>query len=114
MIKYMKTFGFRINNDAFSEHSWHFRNALVQANYNDLQKDIHSTECTIEELAVLELVAKNPTMKQWELVEATGKSIATVKRIMKFLPNIAGVDKNGKRRNSCNLYKRKVVSMLAV
>lgn len=38
MIKYMKTFGFRVNNDAFRENSWYFRNALVRANYNDLQK----------------------------------------------------------------------------
>lgn len=43
MIKYMKTFGFRINNDAFRENSWYFRNTLVRANYNDLQKGIHST-----------------------------------------------------------------------
>lgn len=40
MIKYMKTFGFRVNNDAFRENSWYFRNALVRANYNDLQKGI--------------------------------------------------------------------------
>ena len=40
---------------------------------------------TLEELAVLELVAKNPTIKQQELAEATGKSIATIKRIMKSL-----------------------------
>lgn len=38
MIKYMKTFGFCVNNDAFRENSWYFRNALVRANYNDLQK----------------------------------------------------------------------------
>lgn len=43
MIKYMKTFGFRVNNDAFRENSWYFRNALVRANYNDLQKGIHYT-----------------------------------------------------------------------
>ena len=41
-------------------------------------------DCTLEELAVLELVAKNPTIKQQELAEATGKSIATIKRIMTF------------------------------
>jgi hypothetical protein len=29
--------------------------------------------CTLEELAILELVAKNPTIKQQELVEASGK-----------------------------------------
>lgn len=48
MIKYMKTFGFRVNNDAFRENSWYFRNALVRANYNDLQKGIHSTTQFLE------------------------------------------------------------------
>ena len=136
MIKYMKTFGFRVNNDAFRENSWYFRNALVRANYNNLQKGIHSTtnflelffsnlllgtnhelknrymhvdfvdetasqsaksetpkcqidtlKCTLEELAVLELVAKNPAIKQQEIAEQIGKSIATIKRIMKSLQN---------------------------
>ena len=101
---------------------------MVRANYNNLQKGVHSTtkflemffsnllldthyelknrfmhidyvgesksqsispkvlkyqfdtlDCTLEELAVLELIAKNPTIKQQELAEATGKSIATIK-----------------------------------
>ena len=148
MIKYLKTFGFRVNNDAFRENSWYFRNALVRANYNDLQKGIHSTtkflelffanllfgtkhelqnrymhidfadepdsqsikskvpkyqfdtlECSLEEIAVLELIAKNPTIRQQELVEATGRSIATVKRIMKSLQ-----DKNYIRRESGKRY----------
>ncbi len=148
MIKYMKTFGLRVNNDAFEKNSWFFRNALVRANYNNLQKGIHSTTkflemffdnlllntdhelknrfmhvdyveesnfqsinskvpkyqfdtlgCTLEELAILELVAKNPSIKQKELVEATGKSIATVKRVMKSLQ-----DKNYIRRESGKRY----------
>ena len=148
MIKYMKTFGFKVNNDAFEKNSWYFRNALVRANYNNLQNGIQSTtkflemffgnllldtdydlknrimhvdyvepndsqsinsevpkyqfdtlECTLEELAILELVAKNPTIKQQELVEATGKSIATVKRLMKSLQ-----DKNYIRRESGKRY----------
>lgn len=134
MIKYMKAFGFRVNNDAFEKNSWYFRNALVRANYTNLQKGVHSTtkflelffgnlllgtdhelknrfmhidyadddasqsispkapkyqfdtlDCSLEELAVLKLVAANPTVKQQELVSATGKSIATIKRIMKSL-----------------------------
>ena len=148
MIKYMKTFGFRVNNDAFEKNSWYFRNALVRANYNNLQKGVHSTtrflemffgnllldtgydlknrimhvdyvaendpqsinpevpkyqfdtlDCTLEELAILELVAKNPRIKQQEIVEATGKSIATVKRLMKSLQ-----DKNYIRRESGKRY----------
>ena len=146
MIKYMKTFGFRINNDAFSEHSWYFRNALVRANYNNLQKGIHSTtkflelffanlllgtnhelknrymhvdfadnisqsatietpkcqfgtlNCTLEELAILELIVKNPAAKQQELADASGKSLRTVKRLMKSLQEKDYIRrKNGKR-----------------
>ena len=133
MIKYMKTFGFSINNDAFEKNSWYFRNALVRANYNDLQNGIHATtkflemffsnlilgteyelknrymhvdyvddksqsvnpkvpksqfdtlECTLEELAVLELIYKNLSIKQKELVAETGKSLSTIKRIMESL-----------------------------
>lgn len=134
MIKYMKTFGFKVNNDAFEKNSWYFRNALVRANYNDLQNGVHATtkflelffsnlilgteyelrnrymhvdyaeaenlqsvnpkfpksqfdtlECTLEELAVLELIDKNPSIKQKELAVETGKSLSTIKRIMDSL-----------------------------
>ena len=133
MIKYMKTFGFKVKSDAFEKNSWYFRNALVRANYNDLQNGIHATtkflemffsnlilgteyelknrymhidyvddnfqsviskvpksqidtlECTLEELAVLKLIYKNPSIKQKELVAETGKSLSTVKRIMESL-----------------------------
>lgn len=130
----MKTFGFRVNNDAFRENSWYFRNALVRANYNDLQKGIHSTtkflelffsnlllgtnyelknrymhvdfvdentfqsaksetpKCqidtlkrTLEELTVLDLIKKNPSVKQTELAEQTGKSVRSIKRIIDSL-----------------------------
>lgn len=148
VIKYMKTFGFRVNNDALRENSWYFRNALVRANYNDLQKGIHSTtkflemffsnlllgtnyelknrymhvdfmdentsqsaknespkcqlgtlKCTLEEVALLELIAKNPSAKQQELADASGKSLRTIKRIMKSLQ-----DKNYIRRESGKRY----------
>ena len=150
MIKHIKTFGFRVNNDAFEKNSWYFRNALVRANYNNIQKGIHSTtkflemfffnllldtnyelknrymhidyvdgsnlqsvnskvsksqfdtlDCTLEEVAILELIAKNPNVKQQELVETTGKSLSTVKRIMKSLQ-----DKNYIRRESGKRYGR--------
>ena len=133
IIKYMKTFGFKVNNDAFEKNSWYFRNALVRANYNDLQNSVHATtkflemffsnlilgteyelknrymhvdyvddnsqsvtpkapksqfdtlECTLEELAFLELIYKNPSIKQKDLVAETGKSLSSVKRIMESL-----------------------------
>ncbi len=42
-IKYLRTFGFEVNNSLFEKHSWYFRNALVRANFNNLTKDIHAT-----------------------------------------------------------------------
>lgn len=153
MIKYMKTFGFRVNNDAFEKNSRYFRNALVRANYNNLQKGVHSTtkflemffgnlllgtkhklknrhmhvnyvepnyspnsipkvpkyqfytlECNYEELAILKSIATNPTIKQQELADATGKSIATVKRLIKSLQ-----DKNYIRRESGKRYGKWVL-----
>ena len=107
---------------------------MVRANYNDLQKGIHSTtkflelffanlllgtshelknrymhvdfvdvstsqsinpkvpkyqfdtlDCTLEELAVLDLIKKNPSVKQTELAEQTGKSVRSIKRIIDSL-----------------------------
>ena len=57
--------------------------------------------CSLEELAVLERVAQNPSIKQQELMSATGKSIATVKRIITSLQ-----DKNYIRRKRGKRYGR--------
>jgi fido (protein-threonine AMPylation protein)/biotin operon repressor len=43
LIKYLRTFGYTINNKLFEEHSWYFRNALVRAIYKDHTKNIHAT-----------------------------------------------------------------------
>ena len=120
VIKYLKTFGFNISNDAFAENSWYFRNALVRANYNDWQNGIHETtkflemffanllmnaghdlknrymhidyaaesanersskcnNCTLEELAIINELVKNPGITQKELAVLIGKSERTIK-----------------------------------
>lgn len=56
-------------------------------------------DCTLDELAILELIKKNPSVKQQELSDATGKSLSTVKRLMKSLQ-----DKNYIRRESGKRY----------
>lgn len=48
IIKYLRTYGFDISNEAFANHSWYFRNALVRANYNDFSKGIYATTEYIE------------------------------------------------------------------
>ena len=42
-IKYLRTLGFSATNDIFAENAWYFRNALVRANYTNLQNGIHAT-----------------------------------------------------------------------
>ena len=39
-IKYLRSQGFSVKNDMFERHSWYFRNALVRANYRNLEKGI--------------------------------------------------------------------------
>ena len=39
-IKYLRSLGFEVENDAFAENSWYFRNALVRANYRNVSKGI--------------------------------------------------------------------------
>lgn len=47
IIKYLYTLGFITNNNLFEQNSKYFRNALVRANYQNLNKDIY---CTMEYL----------------------------------------------------------------
>ncbi len=43
IIKYLRQFGFDIDNTLFAENSWYFRNALVRANFEDYPNGIYST-----------------------------------------------------------------------
>lgn len=138
IIKYLKSFGFDVNNDLFSENSWYFRNALVRANYNnvkngitattkylelffenllldknnelknrylhiDFQSDIQSDNLveqnvTLDELALLKIIAKNPSVTQIQLSEKMGVTDRTIKRKMKLLQEKGFIQRaNGKR-----------------
>lgn len=39
-IQYLRSLGYEVNNEIFAKHSWYFRNALVLANYRNIQKGI--------------------------------------------------------------------------
>lgn len=142
IIKYLKTFGFDIENDAFSDHSWYFRNALVRANYNNLKEGIHATTeylerffnnlllgtnyelknrdlhvgalketqsansddskcniCTLEELAVLNIIKKTPEITQKALAAEIGKSERTVKAITVALQKKGLIKRENGKRN---------------
>lgn len=60
-IKYLRSLGFDVTNETFAENAWYFRNALVRANYTNLQKGIHETTEFLELfLRNLLLGEKNP------------------------------------------------------
>ena len=40
-IKYLNSLGFEVNNEPFEKNSWYFRNALVRANYTNMNKEIY-------------------------------------------------------------------------
>ena len=149
IIKYLKTFGFNVSNETFAENSWYFRNALVRANYNDLQNGIHATTkylemffenllmnaghelknrymhvdfekqsanqsaasndskckiCTLEELAIIQELKRNPAITQRELANAIGKSERTVKtRTVEMQEKGLIIRENGKRNGKWKL-----------
>ena len=43
LIEYLRTLGYDVENDMFADNAWYFRNALVRANYTNVQKDIYET-----------------------------------------------------------------------
>ena len=48
IIKYLRTFGFNINDEVFADNSWYFRNSLVRANYKNFQKDVFEDTSFLE------------------------------------------------------------------
>lgn len=44
LIKYLRFLGFKTINNTFKLHSWYFRNALVRANYSNIQKGINENK----------------------------------------------------------------------
>ncbi len=68
LIKYLRKLGFKeVNKDAFAEHSWYFRNALVRANYEDLTKNIYKTDVFLIRFLSNLLLKKNYLLKNREM-----------------------------------------------
>ena len=48
LIKYLRKFGYNVTNNIFAENAWYFRNALVRANYTNIEKNIYETTKYLE------------------------------------------------------------------
>lgn len=55
-ILYLRSMGFKVENNLFADYSWYFRNALVRANYQNIQKGV------MRNMEYLELFFRNLLM----------------------------------------------------
>ena len=153
LIKYLRNFGFNVENDTFERHSWFFRNALVRANYNDLKNGITATteplerflrhlilnekadlrnrtlhikadtlkvqnellnpglkvqneplkhltgEASLVEIAVLQVIADNPSIKIENIATHIKKSRSTIKRAIDRLRERGIIERTGAKKN---------------
>ncbi|MDP4271496.1 MAG: Fic family protein [Bacteroidota bacterium] len=67
LIKYLRTFGFEVNNELFEQYSWYFRNALVRANYKNHTRNIHATNEFLLRFFENLLYGKNHILKNREM-----------------------------------------------
>ena len=65
-IKYLRSLGFRAGNDIFAQNSWYFRNALVRANYANLQKGISENPVFLEKFFRNLLLGEHNELKNRE------------------------------------------------
>ncbi len=63
IIKYLRTFGFKLNDEVFAENSWYFRNSLVRANYKNFEKNIFEDTSFLEKFFYNLLTGSNYELK---------------------------------------------------
>lgn len=63
IIKYLRTFGFKINDEVFAENSWYFRNSLVRANYKNFEKNVFEDTTYLEKFFYNLLTGSNYELK---------------------------------------------------
>lgn len=76
-ILYLRSMGFDVTNDLFAKHSWYFRNALVRANYQNVQKGImHNSEYLERFFRNLLLGENNELRNRYMVVDAPEALVA--------------------------------------
>lgn len=76
-ILYLRSIGFDVTNDLFANHSWYFRNALVRANYQNVQKGIMRNSEFLERFFSNLLLGKSYKLRnRWMLVNPSEELMA--------------------------------------
>ena len=96
IIKYLRTFGFNINDEVFADNSWYFRNSLVRANYKNFEKNV------FEDISFLEKFFYNLlTNSNYEL-----------KNRYTHIDNIQRATENNLKGNNCTLEEQVIINIL--
>lgn len=96
IIKYLRTFGFDINDEVFANNSWYFRNSLVRANYTNFQKHIFENTSFLEKFFYNLL-----TNSKYEL-----------KNRYTHIDNIQSENENDSEGNNCTLEEQAIINIL--
>ncbi len=96
IIKYLRTFGFSINDEVFAENSWYFRNSLVRANYNNFEKNVFEDSSFLEKFFFNLL-----TDAKYEL-----------KNRYTHIDNIQSVNTNSLKCKNCTLEEQAIINIL--
>ena len=78
-IKYLRSLGFNVTNTLFADNSWYFRNALVRANYADIQNGIYEDKSYLEKFFRNLILGENNEMKNRYLL--IGADLLTTEKI---------------------------------
>ena len=98
IIKYLRTFGFNINDEVFAHNSWYFRNSLVRANYKNFEKNV------FEDISFLEKFFYNLlTNSNYEL-----------KNRYTHIDNIQRAIENNLKCNNYTLEEQAIINILEV
>ena len=98
IIKYLRTFGFKLNDEVFAENSWYFRNSLVRANYKNFEKNVFEDTSFLEKFFYNLLTDSN-----YEL-----------KNRYTHIENVQSADKNNLKCKNCTLEEQAIINILKV
>ena len=96
IIKYLRTFGFNINDEIFANNSWYFRNSLVRANYKNFQKNIFEDTSFLEKFFYNLLTNANNELKNRDA----------------YIGNIQIAKSNNLKNNNCTLEEQAIINIL--
>ena len=99
-IKYLQSLGFDVNNEPFEKNSWYFRNALVRANYTNMNAGIYMNTEYLEKFFRNLLLGEHNELKKRYCHIRYSKSVGDKSAIKSQIG-----DKNGDNLNESAINK---------